>query len=257
MSIKVINQVLQTTDYNLFKKLDGNRRLNKAHVKRLLDSFRKEKLQCPIVVNQNYEIIDGQHRFESSKELGLPVDFIMCNDYGLREVQLLNSNSSNWKKEDYLNAFCDSGEKEYLKFREFMNEFPEFGISSCESLLTGLARGDKQVMCKDSNGNSMRMGIRAFENGELFIPDYEKSRDYAKKILAVKPFYDGFNRRPFVVAMIQVINNPNYSHERFIKKLSTRPQSLFNCSDAPKYKQLIEDIYNTRVNAKDKVTLRF
>lgn len=259
MSIKVINQVLQTTDYNLFKKLEGNRAVNNAHVKRLLDSFRKAKLQCPIIVNQHYEIIDGQHRFESSKKLGLPIDFIVCNDYGLKEVQMLNSNMANWKREDYLNAFCDLGEPEYLKFRQFMDTYPEFGIASADAILTGnLSSGHKNTTSKEARSENNTRGhltVRYFENGDLFIPNYELSQINADKILQIKSYYDGFNRAVFVRAMLGVFRNENYDHEKFIRKLKSQPNALYHCQNVSQYKQVIEDIFNYR--SINKVSLKF
>ena len=87
--MKVVNQVNQTTDYSKFKTLKGNRSVNKLHVKRLQKSFKQSYLLSPIIVNQNYEIIDGQHRFNAAKAENLPVNFILCNDYGLNEDILL------------------------------------------------------------------------------------------------------------------------------------------------------------------------
>ena len=62
------NHVLSTTDYAKFKTLQGNRDVNKLHVSRLKESFKTAYLLSPIVVNQYYEIIDGQHRYEAAKE---------------------------------------------------------------------------------------------------------------------------------------------------------------------------------------------
>jgi ParB-like chromosome segregation protein Spo0J len=84
--MKVVNQVNQTNDYEMFKTLDGNRTVNKLHVSRLKESFKTAYLLSPILINQQNQIIDGQHRFEAAKILGLPVNYIICNDYGLKEV---------------------------------------------------------------------------------------------------------------------------------------------------------------------------
>ena len=39
-----------------------------------------------IIVNENYEIIDGQHRFEVIKELNLPLRYIICEGYGFAAI---------------------------------------------------------------------------------------------------------------------------------------------------------------------------
>jgi hypothetical protein len=38
----------------------------------------------PIIINKYYEIIDGQHRFDALQKLGLPIQFIICKEYGLK-----------------------------------------------------------------------------------------------------------------------------------------------------------------------------
>ena len=255
----VVNQVNSTNDYQKFKTLKGNRQVNKLHVKRLIESFREAYLLSPIVVNQEYEIIDGQHRFEAAKELKLPINFIICNNYSLKEVQLLNTNMKNWKKEDYLNAYCDLKFPEYLKFRNFMKMFPEFGIASCETILTNsLSGGHKSTSLSELKGSLNESGsyaIRYFQEGDLYIPDYEKSIENAEKVMMIKPYYDGFNRPTFVRAMIGIFKIEIYSHSKLIERLAANPTALQHCANVTQYKLLIEDIYNFR--SREKVSLRF
>ena len=67
--------IKSTTDYNKFRKLNGNRPVRPNHVKRIVESMQKQLLPTFIEVNEHYEIIDGQHRIEALKELELPVGF--------------------------------------------------------------------------------------------------------------------------------------------------------------------------------------
>lgn len=255
----VVNQVNSTNDYSKFKNLQGNRHVNKLHVNRLKESFRKAYLLTPIVVNQDYEIIDGQHRYEAAKQMNLPINFIICNDYSLKEVQLLNTNMKNWKKEDYLKAYCDLNFPEYLKFELFMQMFPELGIASCETILTNrLSGGHASKSSKEYvnvTNESGSYAVRYFQEGDLSIPDFEKSIENAKKIMLIKPYYDGFFRPTFVRAMIGIFKIQNYSHSKMIEKLNSNPNALQHCTNVTQYKLLIEDIYNFR--SREKITLRF
>ena len=61
------NQVQTTSNYSLFTSLEGNRNVNKLHVKRLKESMQKKYLFTVIIVNEKYQIIDGQHRFTACK----------------------------------------------------------------------------------------------------------------------------------------------------------------------------------------------
>jgi len=256
--MKVVNQVLTTNDYSLFKIIKGNRDVNKLHIKRLVDSFRDEYLLTPLIINQNYEIIDGQHRYHAAKELGLPINFIICNDYSLKQVQLLNTNMKNWKKIDYLNTFCDLGYEDYLKFRNFLQTYPDFSLDSAISLLTNKIGNDKQkssyLFKSDTNKDGTYM-IRSFENGDFKIHNYKLACVYAEKMLEIKPLYDGYNRRTFVLAMLNLFKHENYNHAQFLQKLKLNPSALIDCNNITQYKEVIEEIYNYR--SREKVNLRF
>lgn len=248
--MKIVNQVIETNDYGMFKSLDGNRIINKVHINRLKQSFQTSYLLSPILVNQNFQIIDGQHRFEAAKALELPINYMVCNGYGLKEVQILNTNMKNWKKEDYLHAFCDLKYPEYLKFRNFMRRFPEFGIKSVEFIITNRL-GNRSAV--DSDGNNTNM--RYFEEGNLKIDDYDAAVENAERIMMCKPYYDGWNRPTFVVAMLGIFRIEYYNHSQLINKLANNPTSMQHCSNVTQYKLLIEDIYNFR--SREKVSLRF
>jgi len=255
----VVNQVNSTNDYSKFKTLQGNRNVNSLHVRRLRESFKEHYLLSPIIVNQNFEIIDGQHRFEAAKELNLPINFIICNNYSLKEVQLLNANMKNWKKQDYLNAYCDLGYPEYLKFREFMMKFPDFGMASAEAiLLNSLHKGQftskSNELKSDTNKDGSYM-VKYFQEGDLVIPNYEMSIENAEKIMMIKPYYEGFGRAIFVIAMLGIFRIEYYSHSRLIERLAANPTALQHCANVTQYKFMIEDIYNFR--SREKVSLRF
>ena len=83
-----VNSVYRTNDYSLFSKLDGNRDVNKAHLHRLKKSIKEESLCVPIIVNEKYEIIDGQHRFSCWENLMLPVYYIVVEGYKWMKLQI-------------------------------------------------------------------------------------------------------------------------------------------------------------------------
>jgi hypothetical protein len=236
---KTLKQVHTTTDYFLFKTLDGNRSLNKIHLKRLIDSIRKQYVFTVIVVNENYEIIDGQHRFEAVRELQLPLNYIICEGYGLKEVHLLNANSKTWTHEDYMIGYADLGMKDYIIYREFRNKY-KFGHYECSTLLMG----------KD-----MAKRFEKFINGEFKVMAYDQACKRADMIYGIQPYYKGFNRRSFVFAMISMFNNKNFSYNEFISKLKLQPTALIDLPSVEAYKELIEEIYNYR--RREKINLRF
>ena len=121
--MKVISQVIETNDYSLFSILKGNRQINKAHLNRLKESIEQESLIVPIIVNEEYEIIDGQNRYNAWKDLNLPVYYIVVEGYGLSQVQRLNSNIRNWSMKDYADCYDTLGKKDYKVYKKFKEKY--------------------------------------------------------------------------------------------------------------------------------------
>lgn len=61
--------------YNNFTFHPNNRPIDLARVKQLKKSIARDNSlhERPIVVDTNYRIVDGQHRFQAARELGLPI----------------------------------------------------------------------------------------------------------------------------------------------------------------------------------------
>jgi hypothetical protein len=113
----------QTQDYWKFKNLSQNRPLKIKHIMRLVQSmketgFRKE---IPILVNRELEIIDGQHRFEAAKKLGIPFWYQVC-DAKADIIVDLNCSQLSWTWEDVLNFYVASGYPEYVKLDSWIKE---------------------------------------------------------------------------------------------------------------------------------------
>jgi hypothetical protein len=244
-------QVQTSNDYAKFKTLIGNRKPNDLHIKRLTSSFKERYLFSPIIVNEKMQIIDGQHRFIAAKELNLPINYLLVEGYGLEEVQILNTNTSNWKKEDYLKAYCDLGVKAYLQMQQFMLDYPDFGVAIAEMILTDKVNGENKLLIIDK----VNMRMQGFQNGELNIPDLTKAYETAEKVLMFKPYYDGYNRATFVRTLITLFKNENYVHAEMISKLANNPSALTHCANVTQYKFLLEDIFNFR--RREKLNLRY
>jgi len=233
------SHVHTTTNYSLFNPIGGNRNKNLLHVNRLKKSMAKNYLFTVIIVNEKYEIIDGQHRFQVIKELGLPLYYIVCNGYGLSQVHILNQNSKNWNADDYLEGYCNLGYKDYVVYRDFKEKY-EIGHNECQLLLTGIFH----VSLKDD-----------FYAGKFKATKFEEATKSIEQILMLEPYYLGVRRRTFVGAMISLFKNPNFEFTEFLQKVKLQPTALVDCATATQYKSLIEEIYNYR--RREKVNLRF
>jgi hypothetical protein len=232
-------QVYTTKDYSLFKTIDGNRNINLLHLNRLLKSMKEVYLFTCIIVNEFYQIIDGQHRFECCKELKLPLNYVMMKGYGLREVQILNQNSKTWNADDFLEGYCKLGYEHYIEYLKFKTKF-EFGHNECMLLLGG-----------SDNGHN----IKEFYAGNFKIKDYNLAHDKAQKICMIGRYYDGYKRSSFVRTMNNILAKPQFDFTQFMQKLKIQPLALQDCNSIDQYKLLIEEIYNYR--NREKINLRY
>lgn len=249
-----VNETYRTSNYEKFERLPGNRPLNAVHVERLKESIQKYgMLEVDIIVNELWQIIDGQNRFEAARRLGVPIFFKIKKGYGLREAQILNENVKSWRKVDYLESYCEMGHPEYINFKLFMEKYQDdFNFRCCEALIN-----------LKTSGKSERVGgkvvaARSFQTGQLVIQNLRRSMDFADAIKEVKPYFDGYNDSVFVHTMIFMLGHDNYEHEEFLSKLQMRgAPRLDYCKNMAEYKLLIEDIYNYRRRDGDKVNLRY
>jgi len=232
-----------TKDYSIFTFMKGNRNVNPFNLKRITESMKVNPLFSPIMVNEKFEIIDGQHRFLASKELGLPINFIIVEGYSIKEVHILNTNSSNWKRLDYLKGYVDLGLKPYIKFNEFMNEFPIFGIKAALHIVTY------------KNINQEKTKSNYFENGNLKTFDYNYAAELAKNIIDYGNFYDGYDRPAFVVACTSIMNHKNYDHRQMMAKLSRKPQQITDQTNHKLYIDQLEEIFN--YSRREKKSLKY
>jgi hypothetical protein len=235
----MVNQVHTTDDYHIFQPIDGNRNKNLLHLNRLRKSMQENYLFTVIIVNENFQIIDGQHRFEIIRELGLPLHYIICPGYGLKEVHTLNANSKNWTFDDYMNGYCELGNNNYIVYRNFKNMY-NFTHQICMKLLHGTANGNASA---------------DFQNGNLKISGFDIPSQRAKMIVSCAPYYDGYLKTLFALAMITLFEKPQFNFEEFLGKLKANPTALKDCTSVSSYIALIEEIYNYR--RREKINLRY
>jgi hypothetical protein len=235
---KISSEVHFTRDYFMFRELEGNRALNPLHLKRLKASMEAHYLFSPIIVNENYEVIDGQHRLHCAEALGLPVYYIVCEGYGLREVQVLNASSKNWNADDYMHGYCDLGYKDYEVYKDFREKYG-FGHRETQALLEGAAIKSMQD----------------FYLGKFRVKDKKKAEEMANKLTKLAPFFEGYKMRSFVFAMLHMFKQKGFEFDELIQKLELQPTAIKKCATIDQYKELIEGIYNYR--RREKVNLRF
>lgn len=227
----------ETTNYSLFKDISSNREVDKTHVKSLVNAIQNKNLLYanPILVNEDMEVIDGQHRLEAARILGVPIYYIQA-DVSRQDISKLNSNQKNWKLIDYINFWAVEKAPNFNKFTKFLVEHSEFGI-------TGLIT----IVNIDSAKNT-----RGIKRGEINIMDMDFATEICElcRDLNDQYDYDFVFDGPFVIALKKVMNAENFSLDTLKEKIAAAPRAFVPCRNVKEYTQMIMDAYNYKLSKK-------
>ena len=124
---------METTNYTNFKLVESNRDVSKGLVKRIEKSIKELGYvkSRPILVNSNFEIIDGQHRFNACKNLGLPIHYEVFNGDSETDNLMIKLNSVQqvWSVKDYCNHYAKKGVAFYIEVIKLQEDY-KLGISN-------------------------------------------------------------------------------------------------------------------------------
>lgn len=240
---KQVNAVFSTTDYKKFKFLETNRELRLPHVEELKASIQDHPLDKPIDVNENFEIIDGQHRYMAWWDLGMPIIYIIHKGWGAKEVPILNTNQKNWNPSDFVKMYSESGNDNYIKYKEFQERF---GFTHGANIL--LLHGSSRIQ-GNSNIN------KAFNEGKFEVKRWVVANIHAKNLVQLKEYYPGYKRFGFVAAYLQLTSDKNFDHAILMEKLSYQSRKLVDCTTVGEYYELLREIYNFRARDKKILTV--
>ena len=224
-NITIFGNIMVTENYDMFKKIGGNRKINKANYAKIVTSMKEEQLIIPIVVNERYEIIDGQHRYTACKDLGKPIYFYMVRGYGLEQVKRANIASSNWKKENYLDMFVAEGNETYKEFEEIKERY-DLNISNLLKIFAIVQ--EKQ---------SARVGYE-FENGTFTL---DGKMEVLRFLTALEDFnfFKFYKSNNFLIAFTRLYFKSEYDHDKMKTKLITHRNSLEKRSTSDEYLVLL------------------
>lgn len=133
-NIKSNIDVYVTKDYDIFKKMLGNR--DSKTESKIISSIKEVgQIYNPIIVNEKMEIIDGQNRLAALRQLELPVYYIIQEGLDIEACRRLNIGQTNWGVEDYVCSYAAQGNVNYKRLISLMNEFQkQFGIFGIVSM---------------------------------------------------------------------------------------------------------------------------
>lgn len=164
---ELVGKIYVTNEYGKFKKLKGNRQLRQN--KNLQRSILKSGILIPIEINEKFEILDGQTRFELAKKLELPVPYRIIEGIGIKEVITLNSTTKSWSVMDYVNKYALDHYIDYEHLKELYRYYKKVPISSLASAAEGYLTNNALTTKRIREGNFKFYNFEVFSS---FLNDY-------------------------------------------------------------------------------------
>jgi hypothetical protein len=233
---KVVGYIYSTKEYSKFKIMPNNRKLVSKNLTKLRLELSEFGQIQPIVVNENFEIIDGQHRFEVLKELEFAVVYIINKGSGIGEVISTNSVNAIWQGFDFINTHKDKST--YQSIIKFQKDYPKLTTKPLLAILFG----------SSYITNELRQGLAQ-------IPDITQSYFYANEIEVISQFNECAYSIKFVSAYLKIRSKIDIADffSELIQKL--KQTGLHNSLNSKDFMIQIEEIYNYRRS--NKINLRF
>lgn len=123
-----------TSDYGLLRTIKENRVV--IENKKLKDSIIDKGQISPILVDDKYFIIDGQHRKSICEELNIPVEFIIDGRAAkIDTIVDMNVTQKSWNILDYIRSYANSGNNEYIKLLKYIKDNNWLGVTTIIELL--------------------------------------------------------------------------------------------------------------------------
>lgn len=226
---------MKTNDYEMFKfRADNREKIDQNHVLRLVDSIKSRNLLDlrPIIVNEEMEVIDGQHRLLAAKILQVEIYYQIEKTMHGNDIILMNIAKS-WTTTDYLNYYCKNEYSEYIKLKEFMKK-NQLNLKIALNMIMGASRAQFR---------DFKSGDFKFLDGDLY-DNLDVCWDTINLIKKMNGFSPYTSSTRFWKALIKLINHPHFFAEKWIFNLQRMIERFSPKATTADYCRLMMEIYN-------------
>ena len=242
-------KIYTTTEYGIFVFADWNRDVSNARVVKMMESItRVGWLPEPILVNEHFEVIDGQSRLKALEALGMPVEFCIARGIGRTECQMMNIFQKNWTTSDYINSYIADGNDNYIWLKAMIGRYKNLTPSVVESVVVG--KGTSRLMGGKNNA--------AIQDGSLKLNEAE--RVYTEKVLfylsrfAETINYLGGRKDTFYSALMFLYNIDGVDKERLCAVVNNaRYDRLVASGTVEGWLLQMEELYNKGLRKGNKI----
>ena len=253
--IEISNFIFSSKKYDSFNRLAGNRDIDPKNVKKLTNSIKANgyKKSQPIILDEDFNIIDGQHRFRACQDLGLPVYFtIEKTDDSLKLTQDLNKDQKNWSIIDYVKSYSERKFEDYNRLLKLIQD-ENITTSSAIWLIKRSRNGNVQQQirkgtfkCSEEDVLRARLVLNKIRELKESIPNNFPEEKKLRSVMLTDRI---------IVPLMCMMEEENYNHKRMLKQIKELYRSIDTRSMVTAGESLIA-IYNLKLNKSSNKRLR-
>lgn len=212
-----------------------NRKIQRQHVNEIKESIQAHGYlsHAPIVLNEEGEIIDGQHRYIACCELGITPPTVTVTSNDTKLMVDLNRSQKAWSIDDFINFYAKAGKWSYKVLQEFC-KYAKLATTPALIILLGSFRSFE----------SIRTGELMFE---MDATELQKKYAIADDIGRIARLF-GLRRgnKTMTEAYVTLVGVEGFDREYFLQKMQRYRDRLSLCASSKSYLQLFVSIYNYR-----------
>lgn len=225
-----------TLNYDLFRFFDYNRDLAEGNIKSKMESISKIGFQGSILCHkESYEdsgllyIVDGQHRFEALKRMGMPIPYEFVSGEPSALIRELNKSQREWATLAYIKQHALRGIPNYKELYDLALEI-----------------GTTNAIYVYGEGN---VKPTALKDGVDF-PVNKNFKEILQYIEGIR--YEFKWHHKFVKAVVLLFKyGDNYHKEKLARGIHTCPK----CASTADYLVAFENIINANLRRKEPIKL--
>lgn len=232
------NEVLRTNDYSIFKLLNGNREIGERS-QQIIQSIKKIGwVSCPIIVNENMEIIDGQSRYFALKELAMPVEYIVIDGLRLKDCRALNTYNKSWGRQDFIYSYATEGNENYIRVKNLADIFD---VKDVKIIINACGSSDSYGQIKTGE---LKISQEKYETGFRHLSFYTKFRQ-------IMPRFGG-RRATKASALFYISDYKDVDSERLYAILENCDPKTIYVDSVAHTLESIQRVYNYNVKNRNK-----
>ncbi len=226
--------IYSTEDYKRFKFIDGNRFISEKKVERiikLIENGLDILKYAPIIVDNDFNIIDGQHRYHVSLKLQRSIHYIIAPEKKIIEIAKINTATDKWKLTDFLDSYVTTMNPDYMEIEQFMEKYD----LPLGCVITLLACG----VGRDGGGT-----LEKFKNGYFKVKKRDEAYHIISLLMDYKKYTELYKQRSFITAISKLSMHENYDHKKMMEKLEQSKVEIEKKQTPKDYIMQLESIFN-------------